>query len=227
MKHIIARVFLGMPIFAIGYGKADTALWNVSITPQNLFNNCIRFDLERRLSSNNWIEIGQQIYFGNISEIDDSIYGPRSTVLRYNTPHKVDAISGAGWVLEDKIFIHPIHRGYSGFYFDYGVAYSQLNIVYQDNTWVQYQQNGSTYYSYSITNANMKIDREDFIFAFGLTTNHAQLFHLDVNLGGVVQGTETTYSGLGQGYRNYARNFFDFQYEGVYPLLTFQFGFLF
>ena len=215
-----------MPVFAMAYGKADTALWNVSITPQNLFNNCIRFDVERRLSRNNWIGYGQQIYFGEVNT-NDSSFGPASTVLRYKTPHKSDELSGVGFVLEDKIFLHPINRGYSGFYFDYGVAYSQLNIRYQDNTWVQYQQYGSTYYGYMITNASMKIDRDDFFFAVGLTSNHTKLFHLDVTLGGVIQGTETTFTGLGAGYRNFNRNFFDFQYEGVYPLLTFQFGFLF
>ena len=226
MKNIIAIVFLGMPVLAMGYGKADTALWNVSITPQNLFNNCIRFDIERRLSSNNWIGFGQQIYFGEVNT-NDSSFGPASTVFRYSTPHKSDELSGVGFVLEDKIFLHHVQREYSGFYFDYGVAYSQLNIRYQDNTWVQYQQNGSTYYGYMITDANMKIDRDDFFFAFGLTSNNTKLLHLDITLGGVIQGTEISYSGLGPGYRNFNRYFFDFQYEGVYPLLTFQLGFLF
>ena len=118
MKYIVAIAFLMMPLFAMSQSKTDSALWNVSITPQNLINNCVRFDVERRLSSNNWIGLGPQIYFGNVIETNDAIYGPLSTVNRYNTHHKKDALNGAGLVLEDKIFFQPKYSGYFGFYFN-------------------------------------------------------------------------------------------------------------
>jgi hypothetical protein len=227
LNKLILFVLLLLPILVHGFGKHDSATWNVSITPQNLINNCIRFDLERRLSNNNWIGFGQQIYYGNIIETNDSIYGPLSTVNRYNTPHKDDAINGVGFVLDDKIFLHPQYKGYAGFYFNFGASYSQFNIGYQDNGWESYQQNGSTYYGYMITNANMKIERYDFLFAFGITSNHPASLHLDITFGGIVQSTNTAYSGLKEGYRNYNRSIFDFQYTGIYPLLTMQMGYIF
>ena len=227
LSKAILFVILLVPVLANGYGRNDSASWNVSITPQNLVNNCFRFDIEKRLSSTNWIGLGQQIYFGNVIETDDSIYGPLSTVHKYNTPHNPDALNGFGFVLEDKIFLHPRYSGYDGFYFNFGVSYSQLNLSYQDNTWVSYQQNGSTYYSYSISNGKMKIERNDYFFAFGVTTNHARSLHLDITFGGQLQTINTTYSGFKAGYRNYDRNIFDFQYEGVYPLITFQLGYVF
>jgi len=225
MNKSVLFAFLLLPILSNGYGKQDSSTWNFSITPQNIVNNCFRFDLERRLSNNNWIGIGQQVYFGNVTETNDSIYGPLSTVNKYGTPHNPDAINGYGLILEDKIFLHPQYSGYSGFYFNYGISYSQLNISYQDNTWVSYQQNGSTYYGYLIANGNMKIERKDAFFAFGLTSNRHKSLHLDITFGGQFQDVTTTYSGFKAGYRNYDRGIFDFQYDGIYPLITFQLGY--
>ena len=225
MNKSILFAFLLIPILANGYGKHDSASWNVSVTPQNIVNNCFRFDIEKRLSSNNWIGFGQQIYFGNVNETDDSIYGPLSTVNKYNTPHKNDALNGFGFVLEDKIFLHPRYSGYDGFYFNFGASYSQLNLSYQDNTWVSYQQSGS--YGYLITNGKMKIERNDYFFAFGISSYHSKSLHVDFTFGGQLQNVNTTYSGLKAGYRNYDRNIFDFQYIGVYPLITFQLGYVF
>ncbi len=231
MKKSILIYFLLVPLLSSAYNnihKRDSATWNISITPQYLFTNCFRFDVEYRLSSDDWIGLGQEYYYGNINS-DNKADGPLSTVVRYNTSHKMDALSGAGLILEDKYFLNQNHKaGYAGFFFNAGLGYSQENIAYQDNTWITYQQNGNTYHSYSIANGSMKIDDIYFFMTFGVSSRgNSDNAHIDFNVGGQLQSSSTSYNGFGPGYRNYTRSIFDYQYNGAYPLLTLQLALVF
>jgi len=227
LKKVVLILFILSPLFsnALLY-KHDSAQWNFSITPQYLYTNCVRFDIEKCLPGNNWIGLGQQYFYGNINT-DNSANGPSSTVSKYNTAHKPDALSGAGFTIDDKIFLHPWpHQPYSNFFFNFGISYARENINFQDNTWVSSVENGLQYYNYAIANGNLKIDDYTFFIAFG-DAGAIGDFRLNIILGGAFQTSNTANSGLPATDRNYNRNIFDYQYNGIYPMLTFQLGYLF
>ena len=216
------------PSLVFGNNDKDSATWCVSITPQYLFVNCARTDVERRLSRTNWIDIGEQFYFGNNLNWDNTAFGLSSTVVRYHTPIKNDIILGAGLVISDKIFFHPRGMGYFGFYFNYGMGYSQENIGFQDNAWGSYTgQNGVVFYNYGVTNGKLRIINYTGFLGFGIATDEEETVHFNINLGGAYQYTNTSSTGLPASDRNYNRNIFDYSYNGLYPLITFQFAFSF
>jgi len=226
-KKVLILLFCA-PAFAFGYDNGDSASWCFSVTPQYLFVNCTRTDVEKRLSYNNWIDLGEEFYFGNNLNRDNSAFGPTSTVVRYHTPINNDILSGAGLVISDKISLRPRYSGYSGFYFNYGIAYSQENIGFQDNAWTtSYQQNGVVFYYYTVTNGNLNIKNYTGFMAFGFASEANGIFHFDINLGGAYQYSNITATGLPASDRNYNRNIFDYAYNGFFPLLTFQFAFAF
>jgi len=216
------------PSLVFGNDDKDSASWCISFTPQYLFVNCARTDVEKRISDNNWLDLGEQFYFGNNLNWDNTAFGPSSTVVRYHTPINNDILSGAGLVISDKIFFHPMHGGYSGFYFTYGVGYSEENIGFQDNAWEPYNgQNGVIFYKYGVTNGELKIANYTGFMAFGLATDADETIHFNINLGGAYQSAKISSTGLPASDRNYNRNIFDYAYNGLYPLLTFQFAFSF
>lgn len=228
IRNIILTFLVCTPALALGYEMGDSASWCASFTPQYLFVNCARTDVEKRLSHNNWIDLGEEFYFGNNLNWDNSAFGPTSTVVRYHTPINNDDILGAGLVVSDKIFFGPRGVGYSGFYFNYGVGYSQENIGFQDNAWTtSYQQNGVIFYYYTVTKGTLNIINYTEFMAFGLASEADGIFHFDINLGGAYQYARVSSTGLPASDRNYNRNIFDYAYNGFFPLLTFQFAFAF
>ncbi len=228
VRNIIVIFLICVPAWVHGSAKGDSATWCISFTPQYLLVNCARTDVEKRLSRNNWIDLGEEFYFGNNLNWDNSAFGPTSTAKRYHTPIANDILSGAGIVVSDKIFLRPRYNGYNDFYFSYGLSYSQENIGFQDNGWTtSYQSNGVIFYNYTVTNGNLNIKNYTGFMNFGIATEADGVFHFNINIGGAYQYTKTSASGLPASDRNYNRNIFDYAYNGLYPLLTFQFAFSF
>lgn len=201
------------------YAGGDHPEWNISVTPQYMFNNALKMDFERRLGKTDWIGISGDYYLGPINQ-DNSANGPNSTLVRYNTTHQDDYIRGEGITIDDKWFFSQ------GFFIGFGYGYEKLGIDYQDNTWVPTQQNGLTYYHFTLTNGKLNINRNDGFFGFGYAGKPLSGIHVDWFLGGGYR-TVNSSSSLGIGYRDYTRTTFDFQYPGIHPIFTMTVGYMF
>jgi hypothetical protein len=199
------------------------ARWMLSTTPQYIVNNSLKFGLERNISRTNWAGVSLEVYYGPVNT-DNSAYGSKSDMVKMGTVNE-DMISGIGFGITDKIFVGP-EIGYTGFYMGYGINYHYLSIDYKDYTWTTYQKDGLNYYGYDLSNSKLTINRYSAIIGFGYAVVLSKDFRADFFLGGAVTKSQSV-SSLGDNYRSFKRDFWDYQYSGAHPVLSVQFGYLF
>jgi hypothetical protein len=218
------RYLAGICLIFVTTGKSfaggdEPPQWNISTTPQYIFNDALKMDIERKIGPKDWIGLSAEYYYGPIYQ-DSTAYGPNSTLYRYHTPHQGDFIHGAGITLDIKEFVSP------RYFLAFGLNYARLTIDYQDNAWVKSEQYGITYYNFTLANGKLQIDRYDGFFGFGYSSKPASGFHVDFFLGGGYRVINSN-SSLGNGYRDYSRTIFDFQFQGIHPIFTMALGYMF
>lgn len=222
MKRTILACILTIGV-AYSAHASGPVTWNISTTPQYMFNNCLKFNCEKKISTRSWLGAGLELYYGPVNN-DNSADGPKSTVLHFNTAHN-DILAGAGLNLEYKVFARESYK-YHGLYMGYGLSYNYLDIKYQDYTWVISDINGLSYYNYEVTTGHKNINRYEGYLGFGYITDLDKNIYMDLYLGGGYTESQSQ-DNLGDGYRSFKRTFYDFEYSGVHPVILAKLGYAF
>jgi hypothetical protein len=224
MKKILTSLLC---LFALCYqASADSfpaPRWIITTTPQYMINNALKFSVEKKTWGKHWTGISVEFYYGPVNT-DNSAYGPDSKMLHMSTTND-DLISGFGIGLTDKLFVDP-NAVYSGFYLGYGLNYNYLNVSYKDYTWYTYEKDGLQYYGYDLKNGTLAINRYTGYIGIGYGVDLSKNFRADFFMGGGYTKSQSN-SSLNGNFRNFNRDFFDYQFSGGHPVMTVQFGYLF
>jgi hypothetical protein len=212
-KVILICSFLAIAATNV-FAKEDSARYCISFTPQYIGNSALKLGFDLRLSKNNWIGISPEFYQG-------IIFG---STTKSNTSNYSDSLLGFGITIEDRYFTDK-NKQYQGWYMKYGANYSRFAIEFADLTWQPYYKNGNTYYDLATTHGSMLINKYSGFLGFGYVLSINEVFRADIFLGlGVSQADYKTNL---EGYRQYEKSFYDFQYSGAYPVITVAIGYVF
>lgn len=188
----------------------------LSISPQYLFIDALRFDVEYNLKNKrHWIGVAPQWYYSN----DNSTFFDRMYEVDAFYDYSdisYDTISGFGIEAYHKMFLiekdEPV-----GFYFSYGITYQNFNIKYQTYDWETVTIDELEYIEYTSMNKTHTISKLGGNIIIGGQFELAKYMYVDV------------YIGLGMRYSShkeddidisdFSTNSLDFGYSGPLTLL--------
>lgn len=196
-------------------------------SPQFLFVNAVKLDLEIQKDNNNkssllispYIQMGKTNANGGASSsVNYDVYGNSSYNGYANYP---DDLLGAGLNLQNKIYLIDGKPDDSRHfpYFSYGFSYLYSKISYNYGYYIDL----ADYSSYQISSGVDKFNIFGLQSTMGDRIELGHVFVLDIYAGIGLKYTDK--STTAKNARNYSRNVFDYGYTGIHPSLGMRLGF--
>lgn len=137
------------------FSQEETKNIIFSISPQYIFVNGMRFDVEYKLK-NSWLGVAPTIYYSNSGEFFDGYY--EYDYYSNNYQPSYDTITGFGVELCHKFFLQK-NETPQGFYFSYGLNYNLFTMRYHTYNWETTLEDGLEYINYTPTYKGHKINK--------------------------------------------------------------------
>lgn len=181
-RYKIFIICLFILISSIQIFAQDTTRFLLSMSPQYVFVNAVRFDLEYNLKNKNqWIGFSPQIYYSDIGSFFSNLVDYELDT-DYQPSNTYDTLSGFGVEFYHKIFLlkQPIPHG---FYFNYGITYNFFKLKYNSYIWETYIEDGSEYIAYRSVYQHQSINKLGFNLIIGHQAELSEKLYLDVYTG--------------------------------------------
>ncbi len=217
MKKLIYSFLLSL--IAISATAQDDS--TISVTPKFSFGfsplamllGKARFDFETGFKQNRnpiLLSVSPIIYSGSTAMYRDTRSNGPDNERIYNSN---DEVSGTGVELQLKITKVVDPRELFMVFAGVGMGYHNINLKFQDYTWNQYQEEGLTYYQYTLGDQSEKIQRFDIFANLGLRTYINRFFYFEASAGFSSQNPTIT-SSLYQT-RRHDNGAIDYGYSGI------------
>ena len=190
--------------------EKNTDHYAVSFEPNHLLNGGLRVNLEKSISSKNWIELNLTGYYlprrDEQSANNDYFYWWDDGYRTSNSDfEKIAGLSGMGIGLTHKhYFSFPltIHTA---------LSYNRYNVSYTGYEFYSYQEDGLTFYDYMWADTQQSFHKLALHIAVGVrsTIRHAVFAEPYVGLGGAYSFYDTSK-------RHYNNTMFGYGYRGIY-----------
>jgi len=183
-KNKILVVSLLILISSIQLFAQDSTRILLTMSPQHIFINALRFDVEYNLKKQNqWIGFAPQIYYNDEGDFFGSLFDSDFEVDEpYGASNSYDTLSGFGIEFYHKIFLLK-RRIPEGFYFSYGATYNLFKLKYRSYDWVNYIEDGLEYTAYRAAYKHQTINKIGANFLLGYQAELSEKLYLDVYTG--------------------------------------------
>ncbi len=201
------------------YVRRDTSIYvpkiKFSFTPQYIFFSGLRFDLERELKQNNWLDFSGEVFVGkntSTNEYDISKDGFYSELY------------GAGFGVSYKHFMSS--TDYGNAYFSFGPSYNFFYTKYEEFIWQTQIVNGIEEIHYELVDVDEQIHRFNAAFILGIETEMYQKIYFDMYAGVGIRYSYPIVSETTVGEYKYDDYMWSYGYSGTLALVGIRFGIL-
>jgi len=200
------------------YVKRDTSLYvpkfKFSFTPQYLLFNGLRFDVEKEVRKNSWVDFSTEIYLGRNTSTNE--YETRRDGF-------YSELYGAGLGVNYKRFIS--FTDYGKGYFLFGSSYNFFYINYPDYVWQTQIVNGIQELHYELVDINEQIHRINGSFLLGIETEMYDKIYFDMYAGVGLKYSYPIVNETVDAYK-YDDYMWSYGYSGTFAIIGIRFGFL-
>ncbi len=221
MKKIVVILILSMFFLTTNaqYVKRDTSIYipkiKFSFTPQYILFEGLRFDIEKELRKNAWLDISTEIFLG------------RNTTDNQYEKERDDYYSnlyGAGLGLNYKHFISSTTYGNS--YFSVGPSYNFFYMNYEEYIWQTQIVNGIEELHWELVDISEQIHRLSGTFLLGIETEMYERIYFDMYAG---VGLRYSYPIINNNIIEYKYDdyMWSYGYSGTLALVGIRFGILY
>lgn len=223
---ILSVFFIYTSITSLAQDTIFQAQKNIiaSISPQYVFKNGMRFDIEYNLKNKKqWIGISPQIYYSNNGGYFDNFFNYDYSYNEYNdlNSNGFDTLTGFGLEFYHKIFLLDRNKA-AGFYFNYGVKFNYFDLKYSTYSWETEIIDNLEYIEYLPTTQSHIINKLGFNLIIGRQFELSDYLYIDL------------YTGVGMRYsahskdvnviKSFDNSIVDFGYSGSLLLLGVKIG---
>ncbi|MDR2414557.1 MAG: hypothetical protein LBD64_06190 [Odoribacteraceae bacterium] len=211
MKTLYVLLLGGLLVATVAPASARRdPRYTIAMQPFQAINGTARFDLEKRLSEKEWIQLGLAMH--TVTRRGNEI---QVTLLADD--HEINRLRGAGATLKYKYFFHR------WFYYAAAVDYNRYRVRYNDNVMHTYKEDGLTFHEY-LENIDTRQDFNKFSTSFtvGLQSSVSRVFFVDV-----FAGLGYAYSFYDEDKESFGSSIFSAGHRGTFPACGLRFGIAF
>lgn len=149
----------------------------ISWQPTSLLAGGLRFDFETRLNTKQWLRFAPTVYSFPSTNYRGSWYDDGDDYY-YNT-ERVRNVFGLGIDADYKYYFNKRET----IYLLGGIHYSYINYKYEHYTWINFEENNMSFYTYDKTTDRQHFHRPGAILCIGLQTPKQLIFFFDSYIG--------------------------------------------
>ncbi|MDR1631491.1 MAG: hypothetical protein LBR97_01160 [Dysgonamonadaceae bacterium] len=196
------------------YSEITFPRYAVSLEPFYLYNGSLRLNVEKRLESNDWIELNITGYYLPHDEIETRKYKGGSYFTSNSDFERFSGLSGLGI---GSAYKHYISRY---FFMSAGASYTCYHVRYADISFSKFQEDGLEFYEYKYQDFRQIFNKFTANLSIGARSTFRRTLFIEYYLG--VGYAHSLYNKDKKAYDSYA---FGFGYKGIYPTSGFKIGF--